>query len=171
MPVNAVEGKVPSAIPDLVAGFLSVSLFAVNIVVDVDEPLWLTISSLVCFGLAVPFASVPFFHLARYGEPKQGDAFYKTTRVVDRGIYALVRHPQYLGYSLLVLGFVGLDPNLLSICLAGGALVFFYAQAIVEERFCEENLGSEYDAYKKRVPRVNFVLGLYRFACGRLSKS
>jgi protein-S-isoprenylcysteine O-methyltransferase Ste14 len=171
MPVNAVEKKVPSAIPDLVAGFLSVGLIVVNIVIDVDEPLWLTISSLVCFGLAVPLAALPFFHLARYGEPKPGDAFYATTRVADRGIYSLVRHPQYLGYSLLVLGFVFLDPNVLSGCLAGGALVFFYVQSIVEEKFCEKNLGSEYDAYKMRVPRMNFVLGVYRIATRLFSKT
>ena len=171
MPVNAKKIKVPSAIPDLVAGFLSVGLIVVNIVVDVDEPLWLTISSLVCFGLALPFAALPFFHLAKYGEPKPGDAFYATMRVADRGIYSVVRHPQYLGYSLLVLGFAFLDPNLLSICLASGALVFFYMQSIVEERFCETHLGSAYDAYKMRVPRMNFVLGVYRIATKRFSKT
>jgi protein-S-isoprenylcysteine O-methyltransferase Ste14 len=171
MRVNTVEKKVPSALPDLVAGVLSVSLFAVNIVVDVDEPFWCTILSLACLGLAVPFATLPFLHLARYGEPKSGDAFYKTTRVADRGIYSLVMHPQYLGYSLLVLGFAFLDPNVLSVFLAGGALVFFYFQSIVEERFCATHLGSEYDAYKMRVPRMNFFLGAYRIAMRRFSKT
>ena len=170
MPVSAVERKLPSAVADVVAGVLSACLFVVNIVVDVDEPTWLTVSELVCLGLAVPFVVLPFFHLAKYGEAKPGDAFFETTRVAEHGIYSLVRHPQYLGYSLLVLGFGCLDPNLLSVCLAGGALAFFYMQSIVEERFCREHLGAEYDGYMKRVPRVNFIWGLYLIARRRCAK-
>jgi len=163
--------NVPSALPDIVACGLSACLFVVNVVIDVNEPTWLTVASLVCFGLAIPFSVLPFFHLARYGKPKPGDAFYATTQVVDEGVYSIVRHPQYLGYSFLVLGFGCLDPNLLSVLLAGGAMVFFYIQAIVEERFCKKNLGTEYEDYSRKVPRMNVLLGLFLIVKKRLNKT
>ena len=46
--------------------------------------------------------------------------------------------------------------------LALGAAVFFYVQAVAEERFCRRELGPEYDAYVERVPRFNFLLGLIK---------
>jgi protein-S-isoprenylcysteine O-methyltransferase Ste14 len=159
-----VEKKGPSAVADLVAGVLSVCLFVVNIIVDVNEPTWLTVSSLVCLALAVPFAAIPFLHLAKFGKPKPADAFYVTTRVADRGVYAMVRHPQYLGYMFLVVGFAGLDPHPVALAVAGAAVAFFYLQCVLEERFCREVFGEDYNHYVMRVPRVNFLLGLYRIA-------
>ena len=91
--------------------------------------------------------------------------------MVDKGVYGLVRHPQYLGYTLLVLSFCSLDPHPLTLGLAGGASVFFYVQSMAEENFCRENLGPEYGDYMKRVPRFNFLLGVYRIAKKRLTKA
>ena len=73
--MTAAHKKGPSALADIVAGVLSVGLFVLNVVVDVHEPVWLTVASLACFGLAIPFAVFPFVHLTRYGSPKPGDAF------------------------------------------------------------------------------------------------
>lgn len=152
----------PSAFADVVAGVLSIVLFVVNIVVDVAEPIWVTITGLMCLGLAVPFAVLPFFHLSEYGKPKSGDAFFATTRVADEGIYSLVRHPQYLGYMLLVVGFAGIDPHPVALGLMVAAVAFFYMQCVSEERFCHEVFGENYGRYAKRVPRINVLLGLYR---------
>jgi protein-S-isoprenylcysteine O-methyltransferase Ste14 len=87
--------------------------------------------------------------------------------VADRGLYAVVRHPQYLGYICLVLGFGAIDPHPLILALAGGAAVFFYIQAVLEERHCLEQMGADYADYMKRVPRFNLVLGLFRIALRR----
>ena len=160
--MNAGEDKVTSALPDLAAGVLSAGLLVVNIVVDVDEPAWLTVLSLVCFGVAVPLVVLPFFHLAKYGLPKPGDAFFATTRVAEDGVYSFVRHPQYIGYMLLMVGFACLDPHPAALGLAGAAVVFFYLQCVAEERFCTEAFGADYRLYMQRVPRLNLLLGLYR---------
>lgn len=152
----------PSALADLVAGVLSICLFVVNIVVDVREPIWLTATGLFCLGLAIPFAVLPFVHLPRYGAPKPGGRFFETTRVADGGIYSLVRHPQYLGYILLIVGFVSIDPHPVAFCVGGAAVAFFYLQCLSEERYCTVAFGEEYEHYLERVPRMNFLLGMYR---------
>lgn len=150
----------------VVATVLSVAEIVLNVAIEVDEPGWMTGIGLACLVLAVMFALPPFFHLRRFGEPIDGDAYFATTRVVDRGAYAVVRHPQYVGYSLLVFGFACLNPHRISFVLAVGASAFFYMQAIAEERYCAVHLGPDYDDYIKRVPRFNFLLGLCRLAAG-----
>jgi len=151
----------------VIATLLSVAVIVLNVAVDVSEPGWLTGIGLTFLALAVMFALPPFFHLKRFGKPDKGDAYFSTTRVVDIGVYSVVRHPQYIGYSLLLLGFACLDPHWSLIVFAAGALFFFYLQAIFEERYCSMHLGSDYDDYKNRTPRFNFVLGLFRLAKAR----
>ena len=153
----------PSA-AGVAATLLSVSVLVVNLAIEVDEPRWITGIGIACLGLAVMFVLPPFFHLKRLGLPPQGHAYYATIRVVDRGAYALVRHPQYLGYGLLISGFTCLDPHWSSISLTAGAIFFFNLQAASEERHCSKQLGPDYDDYVKRVPRFNFILGLLRVA-------
>jgi protein-S-isoprenylcysteine O-methyltransferase Ste14 len=105
------------------------------------------------------FMFLPFYLLKRHGAPGDGARFFQTTRVVDRGIYAIVRHPQYLGYILLVLGFALHSQHYLTATIAGTAILLFYLQSIHEEQFCTKKLGDEYVAYMKRVPRFNVLSG------------
>ena len=46
------------------------------------------------------FAWVPMFTLRRHGRAPAGKSYMHATVVVERGPFALVRHPQYLGYML-----------------------------------------------------------------------
>jgi protein-S-isoprenylcysteine O-methyltransferase Ste14 len=161
---TGVELKARPFAAGIAATILSVVVLVANLIADIDEPGWLTGIGLACLALAVVLAVPPFFLLRRYGMPRTGDAFYATTHVVDKSVYSLVRHPQYLGYSLLVLGFACLDPHWIAIACAVGASALFYKQAILEERFCCRELGADYVGYSKRVPRFNILQGLLRFA-------
>ena len=166
--MSPVRNEKRPLLPDVAAALFTAGLFVVSVVVDVREPRWLTVIALVLLLLAVVFVVTPFFHLTKYGKPNEGDAFFATTRVVDKGVYSVVRHPQYLGYTLLVLGFGFLDPHPLALVLAGGAAVFFYLQCIGEERYCRAAFGDDYNNYMKRVPRINFVLGLMKLTRKRM---
>ena len=143
-------------------------MLAVSILIDVEEPPWLTVLGLLCIVLAVLFAVPPFYYLKRLGKPPQGAAYFATSQVVDKGPYSVVRHPQYLGYTFLIWGFAVLDPYWLSIALAASAWTAFYVQTVLEERFCSQRFGGEYVDYAKRVPRFNFVQGLFRILYRRL---
>ena len=75
-------------------------------------------------------------------------------RVVDRGPFALVRHPIYTG--LLLAGVASAAAGGTTPALAGVALfaLGFRDKARLEERFLSETLGAEYDAYRSRVPML-----------------
>ena len=143
-------------------------MLAASILVDVEEPAWLTTLGLLSIALAVLFAVPPFYYLKRLGKPPQGAAYYATSQVVDTGLYEVVRHPQYLGYVFLVWGFAFLDPHWLSVAMAACACAAFYVQTVLEERFCSQRFGVEYVDYLKKVPRFNFVQGLLRIVYRRL---
>ena len=46
------------------------------------------------------FGWLPVYTLKRWGKPK-GRGYIRTTVLVDRGVYAVVRHPQYLAGILM----------------------------------------------------------------------
>lgn len=75
--------------------------------------------------------------------------------VVDRGPYALVRHPVYSGLALHFVGASLATGNLLFI--AGTVLISFPAfrlRASAEERLLSGRLGPAYAAYARRVPML-----------------
>jgi protein-S-isoprenylcysteine O-methyltransferase Ste14 len=82
--------------------------------------------------------------------------------VADRGVYGLVRHPQYLGYSLLVTGLTLLNPNPATVTLSVLAIAGFVIQAVAEERFLVRTMGRAYVDYQERVPSFDLVRGLWR---------
>lgn len=68
------------------------------------------------------------------------------------GIYARVRHPQYLAFIVIMFGFLLQWPTLLTL-LMFPILVFVYVRlARTEERLMEEELGERYRAYATRTP-------------------
>jgi protein-S-isoprenylcysteine O-methyltransferase Ste14 len=75
-------------------------------------------------------------------------------QLVTRGIYRIVRHPIYLGVSLLFAGYAALRGG-----WWGGAavlavsLAYFERKARVEERWLLERMPG-YEEYRARVPRI-----------------
>ena len=86
----------------------------------------------------------------------------QTDAVVDQGLYAITRHPQYLGYIFLACGFALLSQHWAAFLLAAAGSTFFYLQAVREERSCFARFGEPYEQYLWRVPRFNIVLGIVR---------
>lgn len=75
--------------------------------------------------------------------------------VVDRGPFAIVRHPVYLGLAVHLIGACLATGNWLLI--AGtlfGAIPTLFIRASAEERLLREELGPAYDAYARRVPML-----------------
>ena len=74
-------------------------------------------------------------------------------RLIEDGVYSLVRHPMYLGVSLFLLGFLFLEFSLVA---AFFLIVFAVAcdwAATYEERDLVRTLGDEYRDYQRRVPK------------------
>jgi protein-S-isoprenylcysteine O-methyltransferase Ste14 len=113
---------------------------------------------LASLGLWIP----PMVLLTRHGAPEPGRGFTHTRRLVTAGLYGWVRHPQYLGYSLLVAGFVLTGLNALSLGAGLAAILSFYMAARSEERYLKRHFGEPYDRYMSRVPRFDLVRGAVR---------
>lgn len=75
-------------------------------------------------------------------------------RLVQHGLYGLIRHPIYLRALMVLLGLPLLFRSWLAIpALAFGA-VFVAARIRQEEKLLAENFGTEFDAYRRRTWRL-----------------
>jgi protein-S-isoprenylcysteine O-methyltransferase Ste14 len=113
------------------------------------------------FGMGLVLAPILLFP-KRGGVPK-GKSFVRTTRLVDTGIYAIIRHPQYTGgvYSIFVANFLFYPHWLFAVMGIAGAYLCYWSVK-TEDRLLVEKFGEEYSEYMKRVPGMNFVAGTLR---------
>ena len=65
--------------------------------------------------------------------------------------YVLVRHPLYLGCSMLLAFHPDQTRN--SVATAAAVIAYFYLGTFLEERRLVRKFGQEYQAYQRRVPR------------------
>jgi protein-S-isoprenylcysteine O-methyltransferase Ste14 len=112
--------------------------------------------------LSCVFGFVPIVTLRQRGGVPKGKSYVHTTRVVDSGLYAIVRHPQYVAGILLNVAFMFLAQQWLIIVLGIVSASLMYLDMRQADRDCLEKFGDEYRRYMQRVPRANFVLGIFR---------
>lgn len=121
---------------------------------------WLGIFS---FLLALVFIFPPFFLLKKYGEGEKNKSYMHTQNLVDKGVFSVVRHPQYLGYILLTSGFILTSQNFIISVIGIAAIFFFYIHSLHEENFLRNKFGTEYEDYMKQVSGFNFICGIRRY--------
>lgn len=77
----------------------------------------------------------------------------KEHRLAVTGPYAHVRHPQYIGFIAIMLGFLLQWPTILTVVMFP-LLVFMYVRlALVEERDARREFADAYDRYAAMTPR------------------
>ncbi len=145
----------------LAAIFTTVVIISQNYLVGLNFK-FSRMTGLVILLLAVCFIFIPFFSLKKDGAPLKGDTYMQTTRVVTNGVYGIVRHPQYLGYMFLTLGFTLLTVHWITILFAVVALFFYNRQIDFEEIELQEKFSQTYRNYCLKTPKLNFVIGLGR---------
>ncbi len=74
--------------------------------------------------------------------------------LATEGPYARVRHPQYLAFVLILLGFLVQWPTLLTLAMFPVLLVMYWRLARREERELRAEMGGAYRAYAARVPAI-----------------
>ena len=55
------------------------------------------IAGWVVWGIGMVLVMAPIIMFPRHGGVEKGKSFVHTTRLVDTGIYSIIRHPQYFG--------------------------------------------------------------------------
>lgn len=108
------------------------------------------------------FGWLPMFTLRKWGKVPDGKAYVHTTELVDRGIFGIVRHPQYLAGILLGIGLSLIVQHWLVAILGVVVAGISYSDTHSEEKTLIGKFGAKYEEYMKRVPRVNFLLGMLR---------
>jgi protein-S-isoprenylcysteine O-methyltransferase Ste14 len=79
-------------------------------------------------------------------------AAQRTHRLATTGPYARVRHPQYIGFVLIMTGFLLQWPTLVTLVMFP-VLVFMYLRlARREERYAREEFGDAYRRYEENTP-------------------
>jgi protein-S-isoprenylcysteine O-methyltransferase Ste14 len=80
------------------------------------------------------------------------------------GIYAIVRHPQFLAGMLINLALTLITQHWLVALLGALSAGLTYMDALRADQDGTEKFGDEYRRYMQRVPRMNFVAGIIRLA-------
>lgn len=114
------------------------------------------------FLLSGFFGIAPIIMFPRKGRVEKGKSFVYTTKIVNTGIYAIMRHPQYSSFMLWAIGAMLLFQHPIIILLGIPVILFTYYDMIQEEKDNITKFGEAYVTYMNTVPRVNFILGLLR---------
>jgi len=118
----------------------------------------------ICLWTAGILALLPILTFRRKGGVPKGKSYMETTRLVNSGIYALVRHPQGgTAWLLINVGIMLIAWHWSSIVLGLASMVLVYADTFNEDQNGIEKFGDAYRRYMHKVPRVNILLGIIRY--------
>ena len=141
----------------------SISLILTGIFIQNDDKYMI----LYCFGwiilvLAFILTFSPNYLFKKYGEVIQGKKYIFTTKLVDKGIYSIIRHPQYGGSLYIAFSLILIQQTLVSIILGIICMITSYLSMVFEEERVIPKFGDQYIDYMRRVPRINLLAGFIR---------
>ncbi|MFX0069454.1 MAG: methyltransferase family protein [Candidatus Hodarchaeota archaeon] len=154
---------------DFVPVTLSSVLFIAQIIVGIfllSDVSQIEILAYVGVGLyvfsGIVFGWLPVIEFRKKGRVKKGKSYIHTTKLVDTGIYSIVRHPQYVTFILWAIAGMLLFQHWIIILLGVPIIPLTYIDLIRADKDSIEKFGDEYKRYMNRVPRANFLLGIMR---------
>ena len=86
----------------------------------------------------------------------------KEGRLAVSGIYARIRHPQYVGFVAILTGFLLQWPTVLTLAMYPILLVMYWRLSLSEEREVRRQFGDEYLRYAAVTPRFIPTFGSLR---------
>ena len=120
------------------------------------------VAAWVILAVGIVLIALPIPALRRRGNARKGRSYVATEKLVDTGIYAVVRHPQYLGWLLMYPALYLFNPHWQ---LAIWAVLGVVCLAVIvrqEDKRLIEKFGKPYEKYMRTVPGVNLVAGVIR---------
>lgn len=153
------------AIPSTISSLLFISQIIVGIYllseVSQNQILAYFGVGLYCFSGLI-FGLLPVFEFRRKGGVQKRKSYIHTTKLVDTGIYSIVRHPQYITFIFWALAGMLLFQHWIVICLGIPVIPLMYIDLMYADKEGIKKFGDEYKLYMKRVPMANFMLGIIR---------
>lgn len=117
-----------------------------------------------CIALFLVIGALPQAAFKKYGDIEKGGRFFESKRIVEKGIYGIIRHPYWFCWILLSLAFILLSQYWVMILIGTIACVAIYAETYQLDKNLIRKFGIEYKRYKERVPRLNILYGIIKFA-------
>lgn len=117
----------------------------------------------ICWGISVYLGFIPFYIFKKEGEVEKGKSYVHTNKVVTKGPYSLIRHPQYLAGIFLSIGITLLTQTLLHFIITILIIVLTYLWTIQEDKMLINKFGQDYIEYKENVARLNPLYGIYKY--------
>lgn len=108
------------------------------------------------------FGMLPTVEFRKKGGVKKGKSYIHTTKLVDTGIYSIVRHPQYVTFIMFAISGMLLFQHWIVILLGIPVLPLTYFDLVRADKRLIKKFGNDYKQYMKNVPRANFLLGMVR---------
>jgi protein-S-isoprenylcysteine O-methyltransferase Ste14 len=132
-------------------------------ILEVESYLPLVIIGIIVWVFGMVLVMAPIVMFPKRGGVSKGKSFVSTTRIVDAGIYALVRHPQYTGgiYAIFVTTLLWYPHWLFALLGIIGTIVIYLSIKEEDKRLIEK-FGDDYIKYMERVPAMNIFLGISR---------
>ncbi|MBL7065532.1 MAG: isoprenylcysteine carboxylmethyltransferase family protein [Anaerolineae bacterium] len=112
--------------------------------------------------VAVGLIWASILSLRSKGVAQEGEDEACTSITVDGGIYAIIRHPRYLGWLLVYVAVMMLTQHWLAVTFAIPGMACVYLISRREDRRLVEEFGPAYEQYMQCVPALNLVAGLTR---------
>ena len=137
-----------------------VGIFLLSDVSQIEILAYVGVGLYVFSGLV--FGWLPVIEFRKKGGVRRGKSYIHTTKLVDTGIYSIVRHPQFLTFMLWAVAGVLLFQHWIVVLLGIPIFPLTYVDLIRADRDAIERFGDDYKAYMKKVPRANFLLGIIR---------
>ena len=153
------------AIPSTFASLLFISqiIGGIYLLSDVSQ---IEILAYIGVGLYVfsgwIFGMLPTVEFRKKGRVKKGKSYIHTTKLVDTGIYSIVRHPQYVTFILWAIAGMLLFQHWIIILLGIPIIPLIYIDLLRADKRLIEKFGDDYKQYIQKVPRANFLLGIIR---------
>ena len=110
---------------------------------------------------------MPRYGFTKKGEIEDGKSFVYTTKLVDTGIYAIIRHPIWLTWILLSLSVTLMSQYWIMVLMGITIMVVVYLETFHLDKALIKKFGTEYEEYKRKVPRLNIVYGLIKYSIRR----
>ena len=145
--------------PLLAVQLILVFAFGLYDKAGIDVVMWIGMGIWV---LSAIFGWLPILALKRKGGVSKGDSYVKTTVLVDTGLYSIVRHPQYTAGLLWSFALILISQTWIVAAIGAVVIALLYVDILIADKHELEKFGDVYRRYMRSVPRINFLLGIWR---------
>lgn len=113
--------------------------------------------------ISAVFGILPIIIFRKKGGVVRGMSYMHTTKLVEDGVYEIVRHPQYLSGIIMSIGFSLISPKTINFLFSIANIIQYILTAYEADKNNSRKFGSAYLRYKQKVPGLNLFTGMWRY--------